>query len=167
MATYFLHTLVDISENGNLNKVFPFTTSSGQLIHDKDSLQIAKNQQHNFNTLIQTLQLRANVTWEQSPICTDIITANTQFGSAYEGKHKSWVFIFHTELSSVYESNGHAVGSLTSDLDYVPILNFCKETATFPHNVFITNDPKYTNIFALEVTEQTPEEIIQSYTSQE
>ena len=48
MTIYCVQTLVDITENGPLNRTFPFKGKSGNLIHDKSSLHIAKNQEQNF-----------------------------------------------------------------------------------------------------------------------
>ena len=166
MTTYFLQTLVDISDNGPLNRSFPFTSKCGQLIHDKESLQIAKNQQQNFNTLIQTLQIRANISWQNPPVCGEIITANTQYGSKYSGKHKSWGFVFQTEQSSVYQGNHGPVDLLHQDLNYIPIVNFCKETTTFPKNIFITEDSEYRNVFVMELASETAVvDILQHYSS--
>ena len=108
MSIYCVQTLVDISDNGNLNQAFPFKTKSGFLIHDKESLSLAKDQQQNFNTLVQSLQIRANITWDQHPIPTNIVTGNTNFGKIYEGKHKVWTFIFYTDQQDVYaDADGH------------------------------------------------------------
>ena len=40
MHEYRLHTLVDITENGNLKQQFPFKTLAGNEIHDKHSLEL-------------------------------------------------------------------------------------------------------------------------------
>ena len=80
MSIYCVQTLVDVSDNGNLNQAFPFKTKSGYLVHDKDTLSLAKDQQQNFNTLVQSLQIRANITQDQHPVTTDIVTGNTKFG---------------------------------------------------------------------------------------
>ena len=151
MTIYCVQTLVDITENGPLNRTFPFKGKSGNLIHDKSSLHIAKNQEQNFNTLVQTLQLRANITWESHPLESDVIVNNTNFGTAYEGKHKSWAFVFFTEQDDIYGDANSPGGTLENDLDLVPIINFCKETATFPINAFITQDDKTRNTFVTKV----------------
>ena len=67
MHTYRITTLVDITENGVLRSQFPFTTKSGELVHDGDTLTIARNQQANFTTLLQLLQMRSNIIWEATP----------------------------------------------------------------------------------------------------
>ena len=103
MYTFCCHTLVDITENGPLKAQFPFKTKSNEVIHDKQTLTVAKNQQSNFQTLLQILQLRGNVVWEHVP------------------------YRIH--------------------FDMIPIINFCKETATFPANAFITQDPRTINTY--------------------
>ena len=50
MHEYRIHTLVDITDNGNLKQAFPFKTEAGEVIHDKHSLSIARRQNSNFNT---------------------------------------------------------------------------------------------------------------------
>jgi len=152
MAIYCLQTLVDITDTGGqLNRAFPFKTQTGELIHDKYTLRIAKMQQQNFNTLIQCLQIRGNIGWDSYPLMAKIVTAQSNFGSAYEGAHKSWAFIFHSDLTDIYADGNNPVGGLEQDLDLIPILNFCKETATFPINAFITQDSKTRNTFVLKV----------------
>ncbi len=42
MHTYMVHTLVDITDNGLLRGEFPFKTKSGEVVHDKQSLFIAR-----------------------------------------------------------------------------------------------------------------------------
>ena len=37
MHEYRVHTLVDITDNGSLQKPFPFKTPGGEVIHDKQS----------------------------------------------------------------------------------------------------------------------------------
>ena len=90
MFEYKIHTLVDITNNGNLKQAFPFKTLAGDVVHDKDSLAIARNQNNNFTTLIQTLQLRSNISWEINPQKLNGPIANYKFGPAYEGVQNSW-----------------------------------------------------------------------------
>ena len=151
MHEYKIHTLIDITENGNLKQTFPFKTQGGEVVHDKESLIIARNQNSNFATVLQLLQMRGNVTWERPPMRINDTLGNSAFGSAYEGAHKSWAFIFHSELTDIYADGNNPVGGLEQDLDLIPILNFCKETATFPINAFITQDSKTRNTFVLKV----------------
>ncbi len=154
MQTFCIHTLVDITENGMLKKEFPFKTKSGELVHDKISLDVAKNQQSNFTTLIQTLQLRGNLVWEHTPVRIHENIVNMKFGNAYEGKHYVWNFMWQVEQTDLYSKDNDPYGQLKEDFDMIPILNFCKETATFPASAFITTDPRTINTYFSFVPEE-------------
>ena len=148
MHEYRLHTLVDITENGNLKKQFPFTTQAGNEIHDKHSLAIARDQNSNFSTMLQLLQMRGNVTWENPPERLDLQSlGNHGFGSFYEGKHTTWHFQFFTEQSGVYGDDIDPTAFLQDDFHQVPIVSFCKETATFPLSTFDTMTPTTINTY--------------------
>ena len=147
MYEYRIHTLVDITDNGNLKQQFPFKTTADEVIHDKHSLAIARNQNSNFNTLLQLLQMRANITWEVPPKRIDQTLGNSNFGNFYEGKHLTWHFQFFTEQSGVYGDESNPTSSLIEDFHQVPVLSFCKETATFPQSTFDTQDVKTINTY--------------------
>lgn len=147
MYEFRVHTLVDISDNGSLQKQFPFKTNSGEVVHDKETLRLARNQNSNFNTMLQLLQIRGNVVWENPPMKIHDVLGNKKFGSAYEGKHFSWHFTFFTEQNDVYGEGTQPVGQLIDDFNLVPIINFCKETATFPTSTFLTLDPGTINTY--------------------
>ena len=148
MHEYRIHTLVDITDNGNLKQAFPFKTLSGDVIHDKHSLSIARNQNSNFNTMLQLLQMRGNITWENPPLRMELQTlGNHGFGSFYEGKHTTWHFQFFTEQSGVYGDTIDPTAFLQDDFHQVPILSFCKETVTFPFSTFDTLTPATKNTY--------------------
>jgi len=148
MHEYRIHTLVDITDNGNLKQAFPFKTLSGDVIHDKHSLSIARNQNSNFNTMLQLLQMRGNITWENPPLRMELQTlGNHGFGSFYEGKHTTWHFQFFTEQSGVYGDTIDPTAFLQDDFHQVPILSFCKETVTFPLSTFDTLTPATKNTY--------------------
>ena len=152
MHTYSITTLVDITENGVLRNQFPFKTKSGELVHDAATLIIARNQQSNFTTLIQLLQMRSNINWEVTPVKQIDSLANWRFGSVFEGRHATWQFEWQVEQPEVYAFDDDAVGRLIQDFDQIPIINFCKETAAFPRNVFNTQDPRYINTYFTKAT---------------
>ena len=152
MHTYCITTLVDITENGVLRSQFPFKTKSGELVHDGASLTVARNQQSNFTTLIQLLQMRSNINWEATPRKQTDTLANWRFGSVFEGRHTIWQFEWQVEQPEVYTFDGDNVGGLIEDFDQIPIINFCKETAAFPMNVFNTQDPQYINTYFTKIT---------------
>ena len=148
MHEYHIHTLVDITNNGNLNKSFPFKSNSGDVIHDKNSLATARNQNANFNTMLQLLQMRGNITWENDPVRVEMPTlGNHGFGSFYEGKNTMWNFQFFTEQSGVYGEITDPVEGLVGDFHLVPIVSFCKETVTFPYSTFDTLNHRTINTY--------------------
>ena len=148
MYEYRIHTLVDITENGNLKQQFPFKTLAGDVVHDKNSLAIAKNQNSNFNTMLQLLQMRGNITWENPPQKVELPNlGNHGFGSYYEGPHSTWHFQFFTEQTGVYGDEIDPTAFLKDDFHQVPIISFCKETATFPLSTFDTQTPTTINTY--------------------
>ena len=147
MYEFRVHTLIDITDNGNLKREFPFKTSGNEVVHDKHTLAIARHQNANFNTMIQLLQIRGNITWEVPPMKVNETLGNSAFGSAYEGKHTSWHFAFFTEQPDVYGEQQDPTAQILEDFHLVPILNFCKETATFPTATFITQDYRTINTY--------------------
>ena len=147
MHLYRIHTLVDITNNGNLKQQFPFKTQANEVIHDKHSLAIARNQNSNFNTMVQLLQMRANIIWEQAPKRINHKLGNSNFGNFYEGKHNTWHFEFFTEQTGVYGDDVDPASALKNDFHNVPIVSFCKETATFPLSTFDTENNDTINTY--------------------
>jgi hypothetical protein len=77
----------------------------------------------------------------------DSTLGNTGFGRFYEGKHLSWHFQFFTEQTEVYGDIDDPVAQLKEDFNLVPIINFCKETVTFPTSTFLTQNPNTINTY--------------------
>ena len=140
MHSYMMHTLVDITKNGSLAKDFPFETAAGDMIEDKESLRTARNQNNNFNTMIQMLQIRGNIVWEQDPVRFTHDLSVTKFGKYYEGHNTSWHFTFFTEQTDVFGDQQNPTEQLTEDFNLVPVLTECKNTAHFPIHTFVTKD---------------------------
>ena len=140
MHLFTMHSLVDITKNSNLAKTFPFETDAGDMIEDKQTLKTARNQNGNFNTMIQILQLRGNIVWEQDPLRLYNDHTITKFGSYYEGTSISWHFNFYTEQTGLFGDDHNPTEQLTEDFNLVPVLAECKNTAHFPIQTFITKD---------------------------
>ena len=146
MHEYRIHTLVDITNNGNLKRQFPFKTKNEQVIDDKHSLAMARDQNSNFDTMIQILQMRTNITWEHPPQKIELPDlANHAFGSYYEGAHSTWHFQFFTEQSGVYGDIGDPTENLVEDFNLVPVITDCTNTAHMPIQTFVTQDLKGTD----------------------
>ena len=146
MHKYRIHTLVDITDNGNLRRQFPFTTDGGMVIDDKHSLAMARDQNSNFDTMIQLLQMRGNITWEVPPEKIELPNlGNHGFGSYYEGTHNTWHFQFFTEQSGVYGGMVDPTQNLVEDFNLVPVITDCTNTAQMPIQTFVTQDLKGTD----------------------
>ena len=152
MNTFCIQTLVDIGNPGDTRRPFPFTSGTGVLVNDRDTLELVRSQQSNFVTLQQLLQLRSNIVWEIDPEKSSVKLSEWPFGSFYkDGTHNMWAFLWHTEQAGVYNMDGDPVGGLTNDFDMVPVNAFCQETVTFPANCFNTTDPKFKNTVFMDL----------------
>jgi len=82
-------------------------------------------QQNNFNSLIQGIELRANVEWEQDPVMV-------------EGETNTWHWTFFVEREDVFSDGENEVGLLLEDLNGIPIINHLPNTPTLIHPAFKT-----------------------------
>ena len=141
MHEYRIHTLIDITDNGNLKQQFPFTTISGNKVHDKHTLAVSRDQNSNFTTMLQLLQMRGNILWEQPPQKVELPNlGNYGFGPYYEGSHTTWHFQFFTEQAGVYGEMVDPTVHLVEDFSLIPIMAECQNTANFPVKTFITKE---------------------------
>mgnify|MGYP001033778242 FL=1 len=117
-----IYTLVDITETGLR----------------KGPDRIAVGQQSNYDTLIQTIGLRAN----PEPIrITQHNGSIKGFGSDYKNKLTYWEFEFAMPEGSTSKD------ALVDDLNLVPIVSGLTENMKFDIDVFKTKDTKSCNIF--------------------
>ena len=123
-------------------------TATG-VIRDQDSDSLARNQQRNWETLLQCIGLRTQPLNIQSPeIIGPVDLSQYHFGDFYSGEHRIWTWAWTTEREGVYDLNGRAQAGLLQDLEQVPIITGLTETARFmlpifyPHgtikNIYIT-----------------------------
>ena len=125
MESYRLYTLVDITQ----------TNVSRGSVED-----LKRDQQRNFQSLVQALSLRTQPLNISTPIrladgydCISLISGDSyEFGSMYEGTHTVWSVDFSIEFDNLFDDNrGNSVGLLLDDLNEVPIINGLEETARF------------------------------------
>jgi hypothetical protein len=103
MARYRIITLVDI-------------TRSRPDRADPDRLK--QGQQSNFNTLLQTVTLRANIEWSRDPkMETGALPHNIG------GKATHWIWEFEVEQEEVFRKGDEPLKLLFEDLHGVPIVN--------------------------------------------
>lgn len=129
---YELFTTVDITSTGQ----FRFSD-------DRSSLQYKKEQ--NFQTVLQTLGLRGNITYLELPkvsaVKGDII------GLPTNKIIRVWNFEFETERDFLFEYKENPVGHLIEDFDGVPYLDGLDECVEQNYNVFVTDGPSRNIVF--------------------
>jgi hypothetical protein len=122
---YKLYTLVDI-------------THTGQTRSDPGKEALRWKEQ-NFQTVLQTLGIRANVTFRQSPVVIE--TKGSLVGFATEEIIRVWRFDFTTDRELLYEREGDPVAFLKDDFHLVPYIDGLDELMDQRYAVFNTQDP--------------------------
>jgi hypothetical protein len=122
---YKLYTLVDI-------------THTGQTRHEpsKESL---RNKEQNFNTVLQTLGIRANIHYSVSPTITEV--KGQLIGFDTDKIIRVWRFDFATERDFLFEKDNNPVGHLIDDFHLVPYIGGLDEAMEQQYAVFNTADP--------------------------
>lgn len=120
MPRYRITTLVDITRTQVTN----------------NSADIKKKlQQSNFNTLLQTIGLRANITWQKDPSFDSGVLPEP-----FEGKASYWLWDFDVEQEYLFERDGDPIALLRDDLDNVPIIAGLDESIDLEPAVFKTKE---------------------------
>jgi hypothetical protein len=108
------------------------------------NLQLDQNR--NFITLMQCIELRSVVSYEQSPIVEKIEIKNLDFGSAFKGKQNVWTFRFSPDRVGVYANEKDLkIGALFDDLHAVPIIKNLTETINIDKAIFNLQDSQFKN----------------------
>jgi hypothetical protein len=118
MPRYQIVTLVDITR-----------TNPSRAETDQHLLA----QQANFNTLLQSIGLRSNVTWDADPKeLTGVLP------HPLNGKANHWIWTFEVERDQVFAKDGNPVGLLLEDLHGVPVIDGLNNTAIVDPAAFQT-----------------------------
>lgn len=123
MQYYTGFTLVDITNTG-------VTRSRPGNDHER-------NQQRNWETLIQVLSLRTQPLEINGPIDSGYeLAGDSIFGEMYKGLQTVWYFSFGVEAQSVFTKGKDIVGLLYDNFAEVPIIQGLDETAKFMLPIF-------------------------------
>lgn len=118
------YTLFDITATGINGHVkaaqFPYRTRSGMEIQDSTGLSRARNQQRNFDTMLQLIGLRTQMFNVTEPV----IDSNGPFGN-----QRTWSFDFEVEPQSQWLVDGDQLWMLRQDSEGTPMLTGLDETA--------------------------------------
>ncbi|CAB4133331.1 hypothetical protein UFOVP257_139 [uncultured Caudovirales phage] len=123
MKFYTGVTLVDITATG--------------VTRHRTEQELERNQQRNWETVLQCIGLRSQPQLIEGPICREyLIDETTRFGEMYHGLQKCWIFTFGVDSEDVFLLNDDPVGGLDKDFAQVPIICGLEETARFILPIF-------------------------------
>ena len=123
---YTLFTLVDITQTGVINNVY-----GGDMSRD---------QQRNWETVIQTIGLRAQPMIIDGPFIVESKDPSSfEFGEMHLSAQRSWVMSFGVEHKDVFKVDQDPVANLNLDFNQVPIITGLTETARFILPIFYTS----------------------------
>jgi hypothetical protein len=108
--------------------------------------QLQLDQQRNFITLTQCIELRSIVSYDVGPTSEKKDIKNLNFGTNYKGKNLIWTFRFRPDRSMVYiDDSGDPLGHLINDLHEVPIIKNLTESINIDKPIFDIKDERFKN----------------------
>jgi hypothetical protein len=142
-SQYQIKTLIDISPTGVISEFrketpLPFVDDLKQIINDQDTWGKSRNEQRNWETIVQCISIRAQPIMLEKPV---VETADL-FEFGYTGEHKVWTFNFGYELPDIYLRDSDPVKLLKEQLDIIPIVAGLNETVTLDASVLATTGLK-------------------------
>jgi len=115
------YTLFDITATGIRSHIraaqFPMRDKNNNVIKNAEEWTLARNQQRNWETILQIISLRSQPLKIIGPRKVDIVN--------FSGVHKevnAWKFNFEVEHASVFLNKNNELGHLLDDADGVPML---------------------------------------------
>lgn len=100
-----------------------------------------RDQQRNWETVLQVLGIRAQPTVTEGPI-TDVVdefVVKNLFGDMYSGDQRIWAVGFSIEHQSVYAKGANQLALLEEDFNQVPVITGLDETARFILPIFYSH----------------------------
>lgn len=103
----------------------------------QDEGSLERNQQRNWETVIQCIGLRTQPHHVQEPVIADLTdVGNAEFGDFYSGPQRIWTWSWAVEQDGIYDLNDHPLSGLQQDFEQVPIITGLTETARFMLPIF-------------------------------
>ena len=129
---YKLYTLVDITHTGQYR--------------NEPGKENQRWREQNFNTVLQTLGIRTNVSFNQKPEVFEVGGRTVGFDT--DEVIRVWRFDFSTERDDIlYEADGDPVGYLKQDFHLVPYIAGLDELMEQNYAVFNTSNPGANIVF--------------------
>jgi hypothetical protein len=151
---FTVYTLIDITMTGVVaqyrSNLPAFVDDAKQIVNNQESWIISRGQQSNLETLIQTISLRGNPMYIETPrkYSAEDVT-DLDFGSSFKKQHVFWVTSFTVEQPGLYLERGqeHIPGSgLLNDLANVPVILGLTESASIKTPIWDATSAKNKNI---------------------
>jgi hypothetical protein len=130
---YKLYTTVDITATGQ------YRTEAGK---ERDRWK-----EQNFQTVIQTLGIRANISFFNKPVAIEV--SGQVLGFDTDEIIKVWRFDFYTEREHFFKLKDDPIGYLLEDFDGIPYIAGLDESMEQNYAVFVTDGPARNIIFKL------------------
>lgn len=118
-------TLVDITRTG--------------VTHNRADNEHQRNQQRNWETVLQCMGLRTQPLDIQGPKSIEMFIDEDTFGEMYQGKQKVWCWTFYADRNGTWATNNDDLALLHQDFNEVPIIQGLDETARFILPIFYTS----------------------------
>lgn len=118
-------TLVDITQTG--------------VIHNKPEVEFQRNQQRNWETVLQCLGLRTQPMNILGPKMMEMFIDEHTFGEMYYGHQRVWCWTFNVEREGIWKEGTDPLALLHKDFNEVPIIQGLNETARFILPIFYTS----------------------------
>jgi hypothetical protein len=116
-------TLVDITATG----VIRYTPAN----------ELQRNQQRNWETVLQCIGLKAQPQLIEGPCCKTVLIDETSiFPDIYFGEQRVWFFSFGVEHEDAFLVDNDTVAGLDEAFSKVPIICGLEETARFMLPIF-------------------------------
>ena len=129
---YKFYTLVDITHTGQYR--------------NEPGKENQRWREQNFNTVLQTLGIRTNVSFNQKPEVFEVGGRTVGFDT--DEVIRVWRFDFSTERDDIlYEVDGDPVGYLKQDFHLVPYIAGLDELMEQNYAVFNTSNPGANIVF--------------------
>jgi hypothetical protein len=104
------------------------------------------DQFRNFTTMMQCIELRCLVTYDNLPTVEEVDVKGAGFGSAYKGKQRVWTFRFRPDRPLAFgDDEGNPVGLLINDMHEIPVIKSLTESINIDKAVFYTYESQWKN----------------------
>ena len=134
-------TLFDCSYTGTTGHFrpseVPFEDRMGQVITNQTDWNHSRNQQRNWETVLQTISLTAQpLDITPASGSTKVSLSEHQFGSIFKGLQNCWKFMFYIEQQDVFGLD--PIAKIESNFDQIPIIGGLTESVKFETPLFQT-----------------------------